>query len=95
MCITVTIHDTLHWINVTCEFVKWKKWLDRKVTNEDVWKRKEERKSRVNTLFTRQKKWIGHVQREETCLLREALEEKMGGKPQKRTTKEIDARMDV
>ena len=60
-----------------------KNQLDGKITNEEVWERIEEKKSLINTIRTRQKKWIGHVLRGESNLLREVLEGKMKGKAQK------------
>ena len=57
-------------------------WIE-KITNEEVLKRVEEERSLVNAIRTRQKKWIGHVLRGETCLLREILEGKLKGKKQR------------
>ena len=54
-----------------------------KITNEEVWKKVEEERSLINTIRTRQKKWMGHVLREETCLLKELLEGKLIGKKQR------------
>lgn len=49
-----------------------------KMAYEVVWKRIEEI-NLINAIRTRQKKWMGYVLREDTCLLREVLEEKMAG----------------
>ena len=62
------------WIWRRMEKISWTE----KITNEEVWKRIEERKSLISTIRARQTKEmdIGYVLKEKSCLLRELLEKK-------------------
>ena len=55
------------------------KWMD-KISNRDVLDRAEEERSILSCIWTRKKKWIGHVIRGDN-LLRRVIEGRMLGKP--------------